>query len=125
MRISDWSSDVCSSDLLDIVLVADLPEAAGVGVVRYALEKNRRGAVGQRPVADVALSGDPADIGGAPVDLTGSVVEDVLMRHRHEHHVAAGRVPHSQLGSATCMERVCRNVYIMGGAGSYKKKKKK
>src|SRR3546814_11365408 len=36
MRISDWSSDVCSSDLLEryLLLVNDLPGISGTGVLR-------------------------------------------------------------------------------------------
>src|SRR3546814_7423048 len=31
MRISDWSSDVCSSDLIARALIADLPELGSLG----------------------------------------------------------------------------------------------
>src|SRR6185369_4389803 len=45
-----------------LVLVDGLPEAAGVGIVRHALEHQRRCAVRERPVHDVAVAGDPADV---------------------------------------------------------------
>ena len=64
---------------VDLVLVDDLPEARAVGIVRHALEHQRGGAVGQRPIDDVAMSGHPADIGGAPVDIALVIIEDVLM----------------------------------------------
>ena len=67
---------------VDLVLVDHLPEARGVRVVRHALEHQRGGAVGERAVDDVAVAGDPADIGRAPVDVAVVVVEDVLVRQR-------------------------------------------
>src|SRR3546814_8686290 len=39
MRISDWSSDVCSSDLLQDALVDDLPDPETVAADRHALAK--------------------------------------------------------------------------------------
>ena len=80
---------------VDLVLVADLPEPRHGRVVRHALEHQGGGAVRQRPVHDVAVAGDPADVGGAPVDLAVVVVEDVLVRHRHVDVVAAGGVQHA------------------------------
>ena len=80
---------------VDLVLVDDLPEARDVGIVRHALEHQRGRAVGERAVDDVAVPGDPADIGRAPVDVAVVVVEDVLVRHRRVDEVAAGRVQHA------------------------------
>ena len=79
---------------VDLVLLADRPEAAGVRPGRHALEHQRGGAVGQRPVDDVAVAGHPADVRGAPVDVAVVVVEDVLVGHRHVDEVAAGGVQH-------------------------------
>ena len=74
---------------VDLVLVDDLPEARDRGIGRHALEHQRRGAVGERPVDDVGVAGDPADIGGAPVDVAVVIVEDVLVRHRGVDEIAA------------------------------------
>jgi hypothetical protein len=52
-------------------VVDDLPVAAGVGVGGHALEHDGRRAVGQRAVDDVAVAGDPADVGGAEEDVVG------------------------------------------------------
>ncbi|MNM96270.1 hypothetical protein D3C81_1087390 [compost metagenome] len=78
-----------------LMLVDHLPEARGVRVVRYALEHQRGGAVGQRAVDDVAVPGDPADIGGAPEDVAFVVVEHVLVGHRHIQQITAGGVQHA------------------------------
>src|SRR3546814_4105761 len=53
MRISDWSSDVCSSDLLIAVAGVDAEGDERGANVRAALE--RRGAVGAIVAEDVAL----------------------------------------------------------------------
>ena len=66
-----------------------------VGIVRHAFEHQRRRAVRERAVDDVAVAGDPADVGGAPVDVAVVIVEDVLMRQRGVDEIAAGRVQHA------------------------------
>ncbi len=51
------------------------------------------GAVGERAVDDVAVPGDPADVGGAPVDIRlGVQVEDVLVGVRDLGEISAARV---------------------------------
>ena len=63
------------------------------GIVGRALVHDRGHAVHQRPVDDVGVAGDPADVGRAPEHvLVGLEVEDVLGRPRHAGEVAAGRV---------------------------------
>src|SRR5688572_31883565 len=47
---------------------AQLPPDVLVRVVRRALVHDRRAAVGERPVDDVGVAGDPADVGRAPVE---------------------------------------------------------
>ena len=65
----------------------------GCGVVGRALVEHLGGAVGERAVDDVAVAGDPADVGGAPVDVgLGVQVEDVLVGERDLREVAAGGV---------------------------------
>ena len=80
---------------VDLVLVDDLPEAGHRRIVRHALEHQRRRAVGERAVDDVAVAGHPADVGGAPVDVAVVVVEDVLVGHRGVDEIAAGGVQHA------------------------------
>ena len=80
---------------VDLVLVDDVPEPRIIRIIRHALEHQRGRAVGERPVENVAVAGDPADVGGAPVDVAVVIVEDVLMRHRREHEIAARGVQHA------------------------------
>jgi hypothetical protein len=75
------------------VLLDDLPPAPAVGRVRRALVEHLGRPVGQRTVDDVAVTGDPADIGGAPIDVgLGVQVEHVLMGEGRLGEVAAARV---------------------------------
>src|SRR3546814_16494876 len=89
MRISDWSSDVCSSDLAGII-----------GTEAGALHRRdgddaRRDDVGNHAARDRALQrrGDHADLGGAAAHLAdqreGHVVEEpaaagVVQRHAED-----------------------------------------
>ncbi|CEG10123.1 hypothetical protein BN961_03558 [Afipia felis] len=80
---------------VDLVLVDDVPEPRIVRIVRHAFEHHRGRAVGERPVQNVAVAGDPADVGGAPVDVAVVIIEDVLVRHRHEDQITGGGVQHA------------------------------
>src|SRR5438270_4360987 len=77
------------------MLVDDLPEPGRVGVVGHALEDQRGRAIGEWSVHDVAVPGDPTDIGGAPIDFALTIVEHVFVRHRSIDEVAAGGVQYS------------------------------
>ena len=76
-------------------VVDDLPVAARVGVGRHRLEHDAGGAVRERAVDDVAVSRDPADVGGAEVDVVVVVIEDQPVGHRGVEQVAAGGVEHA------------------------------
>ncbi len=77
---------------VDLVLVDDVPETADGRIVRHAFEHQRRRAVGERAIDDVAVARHPADVGGAPIDVALVIVEDVLVRHRGVNEIAAGGV---------------------------------
>ncbi len=68
----------------DAVVLDDLPPAARLGGgVGRALVEHLRDAVGERSVDDVGVAGDPADVGGAPVDVGVRLeVEDRVVRVR-------------------------------------------
>src|SRR3546814_3104627 len=66
MRISDWSSDVCSSDLTDLAQAAMLDERAGVVEMQAesAQTPKQAGLGGQAPIGDAMLHAEahqPAD----------------------------------------------------------------
>ena len=77
----------------DLVVLHDLPPAALLRGVRRALVDDPGGRVGERAVDQVAVAGDPADVGGAPVDVGLRLeVEDRPVRVRRAGEVAAGGV---------------------------------
>ncbi len=74
------------------VLLADLPEAAAIGEGRRAFVHHQRRAGSERAVADVAVAGDPADVGGAPEDVVVLDVEHPLGRQLGAQQVTRARV---------------------------------
>src|SRR3546814_14664942 len=103
MRISDWISDVCSSDLdsIDVTTHAGLRDRALIGLMVYSF----------------------ARIGAA----LAMRVEDVFMQNRrlwvrlHEkggkrpempchHNLADSLTAYIEIGRASCRERVCQYV---------------
>src|SRR3546814_5520079 len=84
MRISDWSSDVCSSDLHEQEGFAAIEEMAAAPARQRAVE----------PVARQPL-GDDAAVDGNHI---AGCADDVATRRRDE------------IGRASCRERVCQYV---------------
>ena len=74
------------------VFLDDFPEAAEVGEIGGALVHHLGGTIGERAVDDVGMTGDPADIGGAPVDILIAHIEDILCGRVGAGEVAAGAV---------------------------------
>src|SRR3546814_13378427 len=100
MRISDWSSDVCSSDL---TFTHDLVDARG-----------------HRLVADEPVADGGADLGTSPFELLASGLAvctsiTILVYARQ-------RALPVEIGRASCRERVCQYVSISVVAGSFKNK---
>ena len=81
-------------ELGDLVLGADFPEAAGIGIGRHALEHHGGRAIGQRAIDDIAVARDPAHVRRAPEHVAVMIVEGVLMRHRGIDQIAAGGMDH-------------------------------
>src|SRR3546814_12850689 len=100
MRISDWSSDVCSSDL-----DAFRPVEAQWALWNHTPDPNY--------VADPRKGGPHTR--GAAVDLT-------LLRDGAPLDMGTAFDCLHQIGSASCRERVCQYVSISVVAGSLKKK---
>ncbi len=77
------------------MLVANLPMARGVRVIRHPFEHHRGGAVGQRAIQNIAVTGDPAHVRRAPIYITVVIIEDVLMGHGGIDHIAPRGVQHA------------------------------
>ena len=103
-------------ELVDLVLLADGPKAAGIRICGNALEHQRGCAVGQRSVDNVAVAGNPAHIGSAPENIAIVIVEDVFMRHRRIEQIAAGGMHHA-FGRAGGTGRVEDEQRIFGAHG--------
>src|SRR3546814_4248719 len=101
MRISDWSSDVCSSDLL----IARAVEAGGTHAV-YG------GSVQSPAVARVATM---AGLMGVPVTIVigATTAAKALPKHapvRLAYEAGAEFREIREIGRASCRERVCQYV---------------
>src|SRR3546814_13394202 len=112
MRISDWSSDVCSSDLVE-----------------------PRGIIGERGVAPgLHPRDDRRDVGGH-IGIALAPIIDQRVELGREAGVGGVKPPHhpallpdgsvQQIGRASCRERVCQYVKISVVAVSLNKNTKK
>src|SRR3546814_16973905 len=133
MRISDWSSDVCSSDLAE--LRHPLGTRAQHQVIGVA--KNDLGAAGGDLLGRQPLHGaggahrheggrvDDAVRGGEAAAPGGAVLGRHLIGEPAAAQDAAPRSSRqaSQLGSASWRDRVCPYVWLQVGAVSFKKTK--
>ena len=77
---------------IDLMLVDDLPEARHARIIRHAFEHQRRRAIGERAVDNIAVAGHPADVGRAPIDVALAIIEDEFMGERGVDEIAAGRM---------------------------------
>src|SRR3546814_15765682 len=115
MRISDWSSDVCSSDLLLEQFVAGLVAERVVDRLEaIEIEQEQRGRAIGAPRLGERLIERPLHL--LAVGEPGQLVE---ARHSCDLGVRAAL----QIGRASCRDRVCQYVSISVGAGSLKKKR--
>src|SRR3546814_13361569 len=114
MRISDWSSDVCSSDL-DLGLDADLVilrafgfdvaiavEAVAVWQGAGAVDRRLRGRLG---IAIDGIEGNRFDRFVDEPDPIGEEIVDIFGGAR-------------QIGRASCRERGCQYVWVSGDGES-------
>src|SRR3546814_4906251 len=103
MRISDWSSDVCSSDLLGVELGwigndeqrAVACHVADIGVFLNDDPADRRGdGIGLQGVAGfdaqqrLALANSLSELARHPDDLTGEARANVRLAFRSEEHTS-------------------------------------
>src|SRR3546814_6210697 len=86
MRISDWSSDVCSSDLLETLV-----ELRKIRFVRAEEEHQLRR--GRDHIGDAALL---------------RIAEHQPPHPRRAHMDDVEAIPHPEIGRASCRERVCQ-----------------
>src|SRR3546814_5700660 len=91
MRISDWSSDVCSSDLRVAAAAVGLTARALPGACRAVFAAIRHGCAAER----------------WPGPAAGIVTRRATPRREGEHRVNHNK---KKIGRASCRERVCQYV---------------
>src|SRR3546814_20818453 len=115
MRISDWSSDVCSSDLY--------PGETIVSVLGIRHQESSGRATTPISKTDTKLAranGTNGILWHPSIHLT----TDQVFQYHHEHALTLHEA-YEEIGRASCRERVCQYVKISGVAVSLNKKKKK
>src|SRR3546814_12519694 len=104
MRISDWMSDVCSSDLLN-VRVARAEQSISAVLAEPGVAEQLGVAVGS---ALLSLHRVVRDESGRPVEwLYAQYRPD---RYEYRMNMQAHDMPGQQNGIASCRERVCQYV---------------
>src|SRR3546814_11102664 len=131
MRISDWSSDVCSSDLPPSRPLSRLDVRPALPFRRGAAVRPgpRRGGGGARLPLHLGAGVRGAGAGGDPVPplqpppAAGARAGAGAGRGDAVHSLGASpRRAARQIGSASCRERVCQYVYISLVAVPFTKK---
>src|SRR3546814_1013951 len=97
MRISDWSSDVCSSDLFNVDVGQPQLNARPL-----------------QPVQDTSVAQGLDSLGNLFVDtgraVKGAVVAGATNTANANNERILGSIQQNQIGRASCRERVCQYV---------------
>src|SRR3546814_1069713 len=101
MRISDWSSDVCSSDLTRKT-EAVIPESAVFASNTSTLPISQLAQASKRPDQFIGIHFF------SPVDRMG-LVEVIMGKQTSKEALAKALDYIAQIGRASCRERVCRD----------------
>src|SRR3546814_11325973 len=121
MRISDWSSDVCSSDLLAVRHHVALVPFGGGTSVTGGLVARREGFAGVLSLDLVRMKAlREVDTVSMTAVLAPGLRGPEAEAHLAEHGLMLGHYPLSfqfasiLLGNASCRERRCTSVLILG-----------
>ncbi len=105
----------------DAVALDDRPPARLVREVGRPLVEHRGRRVAERPVDDVAVAGDPADVGRAPVDVasraSGRRRSGASSRRRRGSRPSCARSPSASRSCRTCTSRNSRSSLSIGSHG--------
>src|SRR3546814_8447717 len=101
MRISDWSSDVCSSDLAVAADAERDDPRQKLGIARNIGDEREHLLVAIRQFARFVVTGQSVRPGARQLRLA---------RGAHPFEIVAGVIARAQIGRASCRERVCQYV---------------
>src|SRR3546814_21031667 len=126
MRISDWSSDVCSADLERIVRRTDLVARPGgdeFTIVLVGIDNiSKIEQIAQTIIDEVRK---PLDIGNELKVQIGASIGIALIRADDDSPASAlhrADAAMYEIGRASCRERVCQEVSLSVDGGALKKK---
>src|SRR3546814_2785006 len=108
MRISDWSSDVCSSDLLT--------ETSPVAAANPIMGINKAGSIGlPLPGTDILIVDRDKPMTGMPLGEVGEIAimgPQVMLGYWKRDEATASTIVNGrlQIGRASCRERVSTDV---------------
>src|SRR5437773_343285 len=99
----------------------DLPKPVGFRPIRRAFVHDGCRAIGEWTIDDVAVAGNPADIGRAPKNILISNVEDILCGRINTHQITGRRVQDTFwfASGATRIEKIKRMLAVEGTAGHF------
>src|SRR3546814_11184258 len=135
MRISDWSSDVCSSDLPSLATLIERcpkqfrcvvkrgrPQETDIRSLRSLLMSRHRSRTAATHIHTQGIAmPDTCNIIASPVGALKLIASDRGLRAVLWEHDSPTRVRIGGIGRASCRERVCQWVEILVVAGSLKK----
>src|SRR3546814_19728467 len=105
MRISDWSSDVCSSDLRCAVALAHMIERAGLVGVGSMCRRPVHGADGLIAVVDRLDQVPPRQTRMHLFGVKGAAIPYLTA---FAHRIASIDSQAYEIGRASCRDRVCK-----------------
>src|SRR3546814_6143760 len=126
MRISDWSSDVCSSDLQDLIVAGRalvLAQVVGVGLgIAFGAVGNRHGVARDGVVAAARPDGVVAGVGSPVVRLVVGLGRGPTVLIRRDGHGVAGHLvvavaPGADVGDDLVVARLDLVIGVVLGPG--------
>src|SRR3546814_18395105 len=114
MRISDWSSDVCSSDLVDDALMCADWLPLGDDLEAIGIDAQADSAIGERGRYAIAIALKVDETGRRyPFAIFHKTIEGPARNHQTLRFIGPGignRSGFDKIGRASCRERGCQYV---------------
>src|SRR5690606_20764215 len=88
---SRWSG----IELVYLMFFHNFPKPSEIRVTRHPLEHQGSGTVGQRPVHNITMTGNPAYIGSTPIHIVFCILKDILKSICRVYQITSGGMYHS------------------------------